>query len=102
MNMTINCPFLKQLKYCYALACIQCQDSHIDIYFDHEINFNDGALALHFLLQPLQELEDLECTYTIKLHTPKTIYVPCQIHFKKGTFEIHPNPITTSSIPVAS
>lgn len=87
-----RCPFINQLRYCYASAHISAEGQNVSIRFDQELNIENGIDALRFLLMPLCELAEIDCSYTINIFTPSMVYLPCQLHLNKGEINLAPHP----------
>lgn len=91
-----KCPLLNQLRYCYASAQISADGAKVTIRFDQELNIENGIDALRFLLMPLCELSEMDCSYTISIYTPSMAYLPCQLKLSKGQINIEPHPSFTN------
>lgn len=96
-----RCPFLNQLRYCYASAEIRAEGQNVNIRFDQELNIENGIDALRFLLMPLSELSEIDCSYTVYIYTPSMVYLPCQLKLTKGEINIASHP-TFGNIEQAS
>ncbi|SOD13950.1 hypothetical protein [Pedobacter xixiisoli] len=87
-----RCPFLNQLRYCYASAQISAEGQNVSIRFDQELNIENGTDALRFILMPLCELAEIDCSYIVSIYTPSMVYLPCQLKLGKGEINIAPHP----------
>jgi len=87
-----KCPLLNQLRYCYASAQINADGENITIGFGQELNIENGIDALRFVLMPLCELSEIDCSYTIHIFTPTMVYLPCQLKLDKGKINIASHP----------
>lgn len=87
-QMIRKCPFLNQLRYCYASAEIIAEGADITIRFAQELNIENGIDALRFLVMPLCELSEIDCSYNISIHTPSVTYLPCLLRLQQGKISI--------------
>lgn len=87
-----KCPLLNQLRDCYASAEISTDGTAVTIRFDQELNIENSVDALRFLLLPLVELTEIDCSYTINIYTPSMVYLPCQLTLAKGETNIEQHP----------
>lgn len=85
-----KCPFINQLRYCYASAEITTEGTNVSIRFHQELNIECGIEAMRFLLQPLSELSEIECSYTINISTPSMVYLANQVTLQQGIIKIEP------------
>ena len=101
-NQMINkCPFLQQLRYCYASAEISSEGEFLHIRFNQELNIDNGADILRFLLMPLSELSNIECRYMVSIATPSQVHSPCIISLLNGEVIIE-NAKSMENIAMAS
>lgn len=86
--MISKCPFLNQLRYCYASADINVDGENVHIRFSQELNMECGAAVMRFLMMPLCELSMVNCTYIAHIVTPSIVYRPCMVSLTQGQISI--------------
>lgn len=99
--MNNKCPFLQQLRYCYASAEINLEGESLHIRFSQELNIDNGADILRFLLMPLSELSNIECRYTVSIVTPSLVHSPFIVSLMNGNVNIE-NIESVKNISIAS